>query len=116
MPQDIHGAIARWRQASRAARRNSLIMRSAYAAKRCPVALPPIRGATAQDGAPDDDQLQVRKAVAFACGLWSGGQTRHILRAPSRQCEATLEGTVREIVTLIVRICTTLFGIAQSYP
>jgi hypothetical protein len=116
VPQDIDGAIARWRKASGLARLNSLIMRPANAAKRRPVALPPSRGATAQDGAPDDDQLQVRKAAAFACGLWSGSRARHILQASSAQCKATLEGAVGEIMTPILRIGTPLFSIAQGRP
>ena len=116
MPQDIDGAIARWRKASCLARRNSLIMRPAYAAKRRPVALPPIRGATAQDSAPDEDQLQVWKAVAFACGLWSESRARRILQASSCQREATLEGAVEEIVAVIIRVCATLLRIAQSRP
>jgi hypothetical protein len=69
VPQDIDGAIARWRKASSPAPSNSLIMRPADAAERRPVALPPSRGATAQDSAPDDDLFQVRKVAAFACGL-----------------------------------------------
>ncbi len=89
-------------------------MRPANAAKRRPVALLPSRGATAQDSAPDDDLFQVRKPAAFACGLWSGSRARHILRASSCQREATLEGTVVEIMTLIIRICTTQLRIAQS--
>lgn len=116
VPQNIDGAIARWRKASGLARLNSLIMRPANAAKRRSVALPPGRGATAQDGSPDDDQLQVRKAAAFACGLWSGSRARRILRASSAQCKATLEGAVGEIMTLIIRIGTPLFRIAQGGP
>ena len=116
VPQDIDGAIARWRQASGLARRNSLIMRPANAAKRRLVTLLPSRGATAQDSAPDDDVFQVRKPAAFACGLWSGGESRPMLHASSRQSEATLEGAVGEIMTLIIQICTALFGIAQGRP
>jgi hypothetical protein len=116
MPQHIHGAIAWWRKASCAAGSNSLIMRPANAAKRCRVALPPSRGATAQDGAPDDDHFQVRKAAAFACGLLPGSQSRRMLRALSGQSEATLEGAVGEIVTLIIRTRATLFRIAQGRP
>ena len=116
MPQDIDGAITRWRKASGAARSNSLIMRPADAAKRRRVALPPSRGATAQDGAPDDDQFQVRKAAAFSRGLWPGGPSRHMLRASSGQREATLEGAVGEIVTFIIRVRATLFRIAQGRP
>ncbi len=116
MPQDRDGTIARRCKASSTAGSNSLIMRPADAAKRRPVALPPSRGTTAQDGAPDDDQLQVRKAAAFACGFWSGSRARHILRASSGQCEATLQGAVAEVVTLIIRIGTTLFRIVQGRP
>jgi hypothetical protein len=116
MPQDIDGAIARWGKASGLARRNSLIVRFANASKRHPVALAPSGGATAQYSAPDDHQLQVRKAAAFACGLRPRSRARHILHAPSRQCEATLEGAVVDIVTVIIRIRTTLLGIAQGCP
>src|SRR5829696_2586728 len=114
MPQDINGAIARWRKASGAARSNRLIMCPANAAKRHRVALPPSRGAKAQDRPPDDDQFQVRKAAAFSGGLWPGDPSPHILRASSGQCEATLEGAVGEIMTLIIRVCATLFRIAQG--
>ncbi len=69
MPQDIDGAIARWRKASGLARRNSLIVRPANAAKRRRVALLPSQRTTAQDGPPDDDLFQVRKASAFPRGL-----------------------------------------------
>jgi hypothetical protein len=69
MPQDIDGAVARWRKASGLARRNSLIMRPANTAKRRRVALLPCQRVTAQDSAPDDDKFQVRKASAFPCGL-----------------------------------------------
>jgi hypothetical protein len=116
MPQDIHGAITRWRKAGGAARDNRLIMRPADAAKRRLVALPPSRGANAQDSPPDDDQFQVRKAAAFACGLRPGSQSRRMLRALSGQSEATLEGAVGEIVTLIIRTRATLFRIAQGRP
>src|SRR4051812_30431261 len=102
MPQHIRGAIARWHKASGAACRNSLIMRRANAAKRRGVALPPSRRATAQDGSPDDDQFQVRKAAAFARGLWPGGPFRPLLRASSGQSKATLQGAVGEIVTFII--------------
>src|SRR6478735_11453318 len=92
MPQDIDGAIARGCKASGAALRNRLIMRPANAAKRRRVALRPSRGATAPDGAPDDDQFKVRKVAAFSCCLWPGSPSRHILRACSGKCEATLKG------------------------
>ena len=116
MPQDIDGAIARRRQASGLARLNSLIMRPTNAAKRRPVTLPPSRGATAQDSAPDDDLFQVRKPATFACGLWSESRARHILHLSSAQCKAKLEGAVEEIVAVIIRICATLLRIAQGRP
>ena len=114
MPQDVDGTIARWREAGGAASGHSLIMRPANGAKRRRVAPPPGRGATAQDSAPDDDQLQMRKAAAFACGLRPGSQSRHILRAVSGKHEATAKSAVGEIMTLIIRICAMLFGIAMS--
>ena len=104
MPQDIDGAIARGCKASGAALRNRLIMRPANAAKRRRVALRPSRGAKAPDGPPDDDQFQVRKVAAFSCRLWPGCPSRHIRRASSGKCEATLKGTVGEIVALIIRV------------
>jgi len=116
MPQDIDGAIARWRRASGAALRNRLTMRPANAAKRRRVALRPGRGAKAPDGAPDDDQFQVRKVAAFSCRLWPGSPSRHIRRASSGKCEATLKGTVGEIVALIIRVSATLFRIVQGGP
>ena len=116
MPQDIDGAITRWRKASGAAHSNSLIMRPANAAKRRRVALSPGRRARAQDGAPDDDQFQMRKAAAFACGLWPGGLSRPLLRTSSGQREATLQGAMGKIVTLIIRVCASLFRIAQGRP
>jgi len=116
MPQDIDGAIARWRKANCLARRNGLIMRPANAAKRRLVALLPSRGATAQDSTPDDDVFQVRKPAAFGCGLRPGSRAQHILRAFSGKHEATLESAVVEVVAVIIRICTTLFGIAQGRP
>jgi hypothetical protein len=116
MPEDIDGAITRWRKTCSAAGRNGLIMRPANAARRCAVALPPSRRATAQDGSPDDDQFQVRKAAAFACGLWPGGLPGHILRTSSRTCEAPLESTVGEIVACVIGTRATLLRIAQGRP
>ena len=116
MPQDIDGAIARGCKASGAALRNRLTMRPANAAKRRRVALPPSRGAKAPDGPPDDDQFQVRKVAAFSCRLWPGSPSRHIRRACSGKCEATLKGTVGEIVALIIRVSATLFRIVQGGP
>jgi hypothetical protein len=39
-----------------------------------------------------------------------------MLRAPSGQSEATLKGAMGKIVTLIIRVCATLFRIAQGRP
>ena len=116
MPQNIDGAIARWSNASGVARSNRLLMRPANAAKRRLFALPPSRGANAQDGAPDDDQFQVWKAAAFPRGLWPGGPFRPMLRALSGQSEATLKGAMGKIVTFIIRVCATLFRITQGRP
>jgi hypothetical protein len=116
MPQNIDGAVARWCKAGGTARSNGLIMRPANAANRRFVALPPSRRATAQDSPPEDHQLQVRKAAAFSGGLWPGGQSRHMLRASSGTCKATLKGAVGEIVTLIIQVRATLFRIAQGHP
>ena len=116
MPQDMNGAIARRRKASGAAGSNSLIVRSADAAEWHLIAPPPGRGATTHDSAPDDDQLQMRKAAAFARGLRLGSRSRHSLRAVSGKHEATAKSAVGEIVTLIIRICATLLRITQSHP
>jgi hypothetical protein len=104
MPQLIDGAIARWRKPGGAARSNGLIMRSSNAAKWHRVALPPGRGATAQDGPPDDDQFQVRKAAAFSRGPWPESSYWAMPCAPTSQSEATLQGAVGEIMTFIIRV------------
>ena len=39
-----------------------------------------------------------------------------MLCAPSGQSEATLEGAVGEIMTFVIRVCASLFRIAQGRP
>ena len=116
MPQDIDGAITRWRKASGATRSNSLIMCPADAAKRRRVALPPSRRATAQDGAPDDDQFLVRKLRPFRVVFGLEIDLGTFCVRPRASAKRRWRARWEKIMTFIIRVCASLFRIAQGRP